>query len=209
MSLRSERSSSPSGSEIRSWAPTPLDGRSSAHALGVLSRRPTDTLPGSTTQTLAQSLDSSPKPPDSQPCIFHEPNQPSTPQELDTAMYHHENDGVGAEPGIDPRRDSTFAHFSHIHQDCVIDVIDYSSAGGRFLTKTNQEFVEMMNDPGKSRREEWATVRYKFCQAPAFRDHLSVLNSRWINIGGISWDVISAVALRYGTLSSCLQIQHD
>jgi Mg2+ and Co2+ transporter CorA len=43
---------------------------------------------------------------------------------------------------------------------------------------TNEEFVSLMNDDAASRKEPWVKVR-------------------WINIGGVSWDVISAVAIKY------------
>lgn len=87
--------------------------------------------------------------------------------------------GVGAEPGIDPRRESAFVNYGHIKQDCVIEVMDYSGVNISVGRMTNREFVGMMRDDRASAREPWVKVR-------------------WINIGGISWDVISAVALRYG-----------
>jgi Mg2+ and Co2+ transporter CorA len=43
---------------------------------------------------------------------------------------------------------------------------------------TNKSFVDMMGNEAASSREPWVKVR-------------------WINIGGISWDVISALALKY------------
>lgn len=47
---------------------------------------------------------------------------------------------------------------------------------------TNREFVNLMYDDNASQREPWAKVR-------------------WINIAGISWDVVKAVSLRYGASS--------
>lgn len=46
---------------------------------------------------------------------------------------------------------------------------------------TNRSFIEMMGHEGASEREPWVKVR-------------------WINIGGISWDVLSALAIKYGQL---------
>lgn len=99
--------------------------------------------------------------------------------------------GVGAEPGVDPRRASADAQYGGIKQDCVIEVADYSAVRSSFGRMTNREFVSFVNDPAASAREPWVKVR-------------------WINIGGISWDVIKAVSLTYGqsaditTLFMCL-----
>jgi hypothetical protein len=89
--------------------------------------------------------------------------------------------GVGAEPGVDPRRNSANLAYGHIHENCVIEICDYSSVHASFGKMTNQDFVDFMNDPTASAKEPWVKVR-------------------WINIRGISWDVISAVAVKYGKL---------
>ncbi len=86
---------------------------------------------------------------------------------------------VGAEPGIDPRRHSTFAAYGNVHQKCVIDVIDYSSVRCSIGRMTNSGFIKFLQDDRASARESWVKVR-------------------WMNVGGISWDVISALAIRYG-----------
>ncbi|KAJ6608685.1 hypothetical protein B0H10DRAFT_2067021 [Mycena sp. CBHHK59/15] len=86
--------------------------------------------------------------------------------------------GAGAEPGVDPRRASADAQFGGIKQDCVIEVADYSAIRSSFGRMTNREFVNFMNDPTASEREPWVKVR-------------------WINIGGMSWDVIKAVSIKY------------
>jgi hypothetical protein len=86
---------------------------------------------------------------------------------------------VGAEQGIDPRRHSTFAAFKNVHQKCVIDVIDYSSIRCSIGRMTNSGFINFLQDGRASVREPWVKVR-------------------WINVGGISWDVISALALKFG-----------
>jgi hypothetical protein len=94
--------------------------------------------------------------------------------------------GVGAEPGVDPRRASADAQFGGIRQDCVIEVADYSAVRSSFGRMTNREFVNLMNDPAASEREPWVKVR-------------------WINIGGMSWDVIKAVSIKYGQCWILLQ----
>lgn len=45
---------------------------------------------------------------------------------------------------------------------------------------TNGELIQFLKNPEASAREPWAKVR-------------------WINVGGLSWDVISALALKYST----------
>lgn len=87
--------------------------------------------------------------------------------------------GVGAEPGIDPRRESAFMNYGHIRQKCLIEVVDYSAVRSSFGRMTNTEFVRLISDERASAREPWVKVR-------------------WINVGGISWDVISALAIKYG-----------
>jgi len=87
--------------------------------------------------------------------------------------------GVGAEPGVDPRRVSADVLYSGIRQDCVIEVIDYSSVRCSVGRMTNREFSLLMEDPDSSEREPWVKVR-------------------WINIGGLSWDVIKTLSMKYG-----------
>ncbi|TCD67881.1 hypothetical protein EIP91_011815 [Steccherinum ochraceum] len=88
------------------------------------------------------------------------------------------NRGIGAEPGVDPRRASAFLNYGHIKQQCMIEVVDYSAVRSSFGRMTNTEFVQFMGNAQASAREPWVKVR-------------------WINVGGISWDVISAMAMKY------------
>lgn len=90
---------------------------------------------------------------------------------------------IGAEPGIDPRRESAYLAYGHIRQKCLIEVVDYSSVRSSFGRMTNSEFIKLLADPGASRKEPWVKVR-------------------WINVGGVSWDVISALAIKYGMFYS-------
>lgn len=83
---------------------------------------------------------------------------------------------VGAEPGVDPRRAAVDVVYRHIEEDCDIEIIDYSAVRSSYRNLNNKQFVNFM-DSGE--REPWVKVR-------------------WINIGGISWDVIKALALRHG-----------
>ena len=87
--------------------------------------------------------------------------------------------GPGAEPGVDVRRDSAYLSYGHIRQNCQIEIVDYSSVRSSFGRMTNQEFINFLSSPPASEPEPWVKVR-------------------WINVGGISWDVIRALALKYG-----------
>ncbi|OJA15774.1 hypothetical protein AZE42_10296 [Rhizopogon vesiculosus] len=85
---------------------------------------------------------------------------------------------AGAEPGIDPRRHSAIIQYAHVRERCVIQIADYSTVRSSFGKMDNERFVKLLSDEGSSRREPWAKVR-------------------WINVCGISWDVMSALALKY------------
>ncbi|KAI0082128.1 hypothetical protein K474DRAFT_1655466 [Panus rudis PR-1116 ss-1] len=99
--------------------------------------------------------------------------------------------GIGAEPGIDPRRESANLSYGHLRQQCLIEVVDYSTMRSSFGRMSNAEFVKLMADDRASAREPWAKVR-------------------WINVGGISWDVISALAIRYDIHPLALEdVLHD
>ncbi|KIM47383.1 hypothetical protein M413DRAFT_439064 [Hebeloma cylindrosporum] len=89
---------------------------------------------------------------------------------------------VGAEPGVDPRRPAVDAAYRHIREDnCGIEIVDYSAVRSTTRTMKNAEFIDFMNTPttdGLPPREPWVKVR-------------------WINIGGMDWEVIKAVSIRY------------
>ncbi|KAJ3865714.1 magnesium transporter [Lentinula novae-zelandiae] len=89
-----------------------------------------------------------------------------------------QNNNIGAEPGVDPRRATADLQYGGIKQDCVIELVDYSSTSISYGRMTNKELVSMLGDKNASARQGWAKVR-------------------WINIGGLSWDVIKAVSLKY------------
>ncbi|KIJ53484.1 hypothetical protein M422DRAFT_25356 [Sphaerobolus stellatus SS14] len=95
-----------------------------------------------------------------------------------TSTYLGAFRGAGAEPGIDPRRASAMAAFGHIREACSIQIVDYSSVRSKFTTyDTNKSFIDYL-DHNRTAKPDWAKVR-------------------WIAVGGISWDVISALALVY------------
>lgn len=104
-----------------------------------------------------------------------------------TSTYLGAFRGAGAEPGIDPRRPSAIAAYGHIREACSIQVVDYSGVRSKFESFDNGSFLQFLESNG-GEKPEWAKVR-------------------WIAVGGISWDVISALALTYGTLSDTSSIQ--
>lgn len=93
--------------------------------------------------------------------------------------FHIMGNIVGAEPGVDVRRETTAQLYGGVRARCVIEVVDYSPLRTTCITMGNAELVRWAEDEAKSRRPAWARVR-------------------WINIAGISYDVISALALKYG-----------
>ncbi|KDQ58806.1 hypothetical protein JAAARDRAFT_193325 [Jaapia argillacea MUCL 33604] len=113
------------------------------------------------------------------------PRQPTTPKDkfrpsVRKVMHMRSivtpPSGRGADPGADPRHHSTVLTYGHLREKCAIEVIDYSITSMDVRTVTNSELVEFLE--GSSTRDPWVKVR-------------------WINVGGISWDVISALTLKY------------
>jgi len=82
---------------------------------------------------------------------------------------------AGAEPGVDPNRSSAHVMYGHLTQPCQIDVVDYSSVRSTFREMDNAGFTEWVQDP-LTGREPWVKVR-------------------WIHVNGISWDVLSRLAI--------------
>lgn len=85
--------------------------------------------------------------------------------------------GVGAEPGVDPRRNSAHALYGHLTQLCSIDVSDYSAVRSNFKRYDNAGFRDWLAREDH-KPEPWVKVR-------------------WIHVNGISWDVLSMLALEY------------
>ncbi|KAF8899400.1 hypothetical protein BD779DRAFT_1488650 [Infundibulicybe gibba] len=109
----------------------------------------------------------------------------ASPDTKQSPPFRRTPTGAGAEPGIDPRDHDAAEHYAHFKEECVIDIIDYSSEHVEFRRLGNEEAIQVMrapvpNDGGKQR-------------------------VRWINIGGIDWGVLSAVALRYNLHSLALE----
>ncbi|KAJ7756783.1 hypothetical protein DFH07DRAFT_819920 [Mycena maculata] len=150
--------------------------------------------------------------------ISHSKTMSSTPTSLHSVHSGHEdseswlrhrrsnntpyrrktNPHIGSEPGVNPRGDRADEKYSHFSQKCVIQVTDFSSEHFALSTMSNAEFVELM----QQRQPPPEPVK---TEGPAGGRPL-----RWINIGGISWDVISALALRHDLHSLALEdILHE
>ena len=96
---------------------------------------------------------------------------------------------MGAEPGVDPRRLAAEATYGHMIHPCRIEIVDYSAIRNTHCVMSKAEFIDLM-DTGSSEpppKPPWAKVR-------------------WINICGLSWDVIKAVSIAYGALFFLLYI---
>jgi hypothetical protein len=99
--------------------------------------------------------------------------------------------GAGAEPGVNPRRDSSVAKYCHYKQECLIDVIDYDAEDANIERFGNADFIRLMKS-GYGRGASNSEL-----------DHPPKA-ARWINIGGIDWDVLSSMALRYREFAKSL-----
>ncbi|CAE6523140.1 unnamed protein product, partial [Rhizoctonia solani] len=86
----------------------------------------------------------------------------------------------GTEPGADPRKSATVELYGGIKANCRIEICEYGPSKARFTDYDNKSFVTWLNsNEATANREIWNKVR-------------------WINIAGVSWDVISALTLHYG-----------
>ncbi|KAG6900273.1 hypothetical protein C0993_000461 [Termitomyces sp. T159_Od127] len=92
----------------------------------------------------------------------------------------------GSEPGINPRRVSARLTYGNFRQACVIEVADYDADNATLRRMGNDELISLLNEP--CTRQNSSQNISSSTRRPGVR---------WINIGGIDWDVISAVALKY------------
>ncbi|KAF9486439.1 hypothetical protein BDN70DRAFT_869982 [Pholiota conissans] len=113
--------------------------------------------------------------------------------------YHHDFDlHAGAEPGVNPLSGRAIAAYSHFKQECVIDIIDYDCDDIQLRRFSNEGLISLMKEPGPRGYLNDA-------QKP-----LPTRMVRWISIGGIDWEVLSAIAVRYKLHSLALEdILHE
>lgn len=77
----------------------------------------------------------------------------------------------GQEPGLDPSKpDGGRSTGFNLHEECQITVVDFSDEKIVERDFNNNEFIRFLDEE----QEEW-------------------ISCRWININGLSWDVIKAV----------------
>ena len=73
----------------------------------------------------------------------------------------------GAEPGVDTQKEATTSEYSHLNQHCEITVVDFSDERCDSVELHNDNLEEFLCKP----QEPWSQCR-------------------WINVNGLSWDVI-------------------
>jgi Mg2+ and Co2+ transporter CorA len=96
-------------------------------------------------------------------------------QQIPTASARWDRERPGAEPGIDPSKtDVADLQYANLKAESQVTLVDFSE--DKIIKKDmyNDEFLEFMENP----RPEWATCR-------------------WINVNGLSWDVIRCIGNRY------------
>ncbi|KAF9446278.1 hypothetical protein P691DRAFT_733595 [Macrolepiota fuliginosa MF-IS2] len=126
----------------------------------------------------------------SPPFLTHlHPSQPRT--RGNGASSHPRLSGAGAEPGVHPHQESSISKYSHFKQDCVVDVIDYNSDDVTVERLGNADFIKMINDSYAKETNSESDHHPKAV--------------RWINIGGLDWDILSSLTLRYHVHSLALE----
>ncbi|KAF8646269.1 hypothetical protein AX16_007293 [Volvariella volvacea WC 439] len=129
-----------------------------------------------------------------------------------TMQNHHRflhrrwHSGAGAEPGVNPRRSSALGHFGHFNETCSISVIDYSADSIVEKELDNRGLIDLLSE-GDSQAATSSRAR-----TPAQGDVSGASGCsngkatvRWINIGGIDWGVLSALAIKYNLHALALE----
>ncbi|EWZ35697.1 uncharacterized protein FOBCDRAFT_231490 [Fusarium oxysporum Fo47] len=110
--------------------------------------------------------------------------------EFDTAFGDRPGWQPGSEPGYDPKLpDGGHASMPALQAPCEISVIDFSQEKMVKRHFDNVNFIDFLEQP----KEEWAKCR-------------------WINVNGLSWDVIQAIGNKKGlhklALEDMMQIRN-
>ncbi|RBQ72632.1 hypothetical protein FVER14953_10340 [Fusarium verticillioides] len=110
--------------------------------------------------------------------------------EFDTAFGDRPGWQPGSEPGYDPKLpDGGHASMPALQAPCEISVIDFSQDKMVKRHFDNVNFIDFLDQP----KEEWAKCR-------------------WINVNGLSWDVIQAIGNKKGlhklALEDMMQIRN-
>ncbi|KIK68807.1 hypothetical protein GYMLUDRAFT_68637 [Collybiopsis luxurians FD-317 M1] len=86
--------------------------------------------------------------------------------------------GAGAEPGVNARHLSSDMRYNGSREQCQIRIVDYSPVSITSRTMSNNQLIDLLSDPFINDKPSWAKVR-------------------WIDVGGISWDVIKVLSIKY------------
>ncbi|KAG8903374.1 hypothetical protein FRB99_003396 [Tulasnella sp. 403] len=91
------------------------------------------------------------------------------------------------EPGVNVSSDVAASLYGHIQEECQIELVDFGPTRCKVDRFNNQELVKdlVVLDPEPHEQESEERKRPLWAKV------------RWINISGISWDVIKCLALRY------------
>ncbi|KDR85489.1 hypothetical protein GALMADRAFT_234391 [Galerina marginata CBS 339.88] len=109
--------------------------------------------------------------------------------------YKGYDEHAGAEPGVNPRSGESIAEYGHLKQECEIEVMDYDCDEMTSHKFTNEGLISFLKE------------RSPGLQADDVGPPRTV---RWINIVGIDWGVLSAIALKYSLHSLALEdILHE
>jgi hypothetical protein len=108
------------------------------------------------------------------PSILRRANRSKTSATFRTvdAVNFKPNWHAGQEPGLDPSKPNGGRTTTPMrHEECQITVVDYSETDIEIHEHDNASLVKFLDKP----REDWAKCR-------------------WINVNGISWDVVQTLA---------------
>ena len=140
------------------------------------SRLPTTSLKPNTSRISVEghSIRSEPSSIPNPPSILRHTNRSKTGATFRTvdAINFKPNWHAGQEPGLDPSKPNGGRTTTPMrHEECQITVVDYSETDINIHELNNASLIKFLEKP----QEDW-------------------VKCRWINVNGISWDVVQALA---------------
>jgi hypothetical protein len=123
------------------------------------------------------SIRSDPEPIPLAPILTRRTMRSATVQTFKTvdAMPTRPDWHAGQEPGLDPTQPNGGRGEQPIlHAQCEITVVDYSEEDMKMQYFNNQQLIDFLENP----QEDWSKCR-------------------WINVNGLSWDVIQALGKKH------------
>ncbi|PPQ99569.1 hypothetical protein CVT24_005357 [Panaeolus cyanescens] len=126
-----------------------------------------------------------------------------------SAQEPHYDIYAGAEPGVNPRSFLARAEYGHFKEKCVIDIIDYDAKDIRYRRMSNDGLLDFLNGKVQNGHDDDSMDNVE--GVPGDKQNLPRNTKvRWINIGGIDWEVLSLLAIRYNLHSLALEdILHE